>query len=80
MTNEDTCYNYRLSAIRLQNFMAFEDTGWVELRPITLLFGRNSSGKSALIRFQRCGRDELMPLSVHQDVYSLYAHHNHSGR
>jgi len=39
-----------VEAIRLQNFMAFEDTGWVELRPITLLFGRNSSGKSALIR------------------------------
>jgi len=43
-------YAYRLSAIRLQNFMAFEDTGWIELRPITLLFGRNSSGKSAIIR------------------------------
>ena len=28
-------YAYRLSAIRLQNFMAFEDTGWIELRPIT---------------------------------------------
>ena len=39
-----------VEAIRLQNFMAFEDTGWLELRPITLLFGRNSSGKSALIR------------------------------
>lgn len=41
---------YRLDAIRLENFMAFEDTGWIELRPITLLFGRNSSGKSAIIR------------------------------
>ena len=30
--------------------MGFEDSGWIELRPITLLFGRNSSGKSALIR------------------------------
>jgi len=39
-----------VEAIRLQNFMAFQDTGWVELRPITLLFGRNSSGKSVLIR------------------------------
>ncbi|MCL5999092.1 MAG: AAA family ATPase [Chloroflexi bacterium] len=42
--------DYRVTAIRLQNFMAFEDTGWIELRPITLLFGRNSSGKSAIIR------------------------------
>ncbi|BCX03527.1 MAG: hypothetical protein KatS3mg053_1465 [Candidatus Roseilinea sp.] len=40
----------KVEAIRLINFMAFEDTGWIELRPITLLFGRNSSGKSALIR------------------------------
>jgi len=30
--------------------MAFEDTGWIELKPISLLFGRNSSGKSAIIR------------------------------
>lgn len=33
--------------------MAFEDTGWIELRSITLLFGRNSSGKSVLIRALR---------------------------
>ena len=39
-----------VEAIRLQNFMAFEDTGWIDLRPITLLFGGNSSGKSAIIR------------------------------
>jgi predicted ATPase len=39
-----------VEAIRLQQFMAFEDTGWLDLRPITLLFGRNSSGKSAIIR------------------------------
>lgn len=39
-----------VEAIRLQNFMAFRDTDWLELRPITLLFGRNSSGKSVLIR------------------------------
>lgn len=40
----------KVDAIRLFNFMPFEDTGWMELRPITLLFGRNSSGKSAIIR------------------------------
>lgn len=42
--------DYHLDAIRLENFMGYEDTGWIELRPITLLFGRNSSGKSAIIR------------------------------
>jgi energy-coupling factor transporter ATP-binding protein EcfA2 len=39
-----------VTAFRVQNFMGFEDSGWIELRPIILLFGRNSSGKSALIR------------------------------
>ena len=48
-----------VQAIRLQNFMAFADTGWIELRPITLLFGHNSSGKSAIIRALRLLRQSL---------------------
>lgn len=48
-----------VKAIRLENFMAFADTGWIELRPITLLFGRNSSGKSAIIRALRLLRQTL---------------------
>ncbi|GIK55643.1 MAG: AAA family ATPase [Chloroflexi bacterium] len=48
-----------VKAIRLENFMAFADTGWIELRPITLLFGRNSSGKSAIIRALRLLRQNL---------------------
>lgn len=48
-----------VEAIRLRNFMAFEDTGWIELRPITLLFGRNSSGKSAIIRALRLLKQSL---------------------
>ena len=39
-----------IEAFRMQNFMGFEDSGWIELRPITLLFGRNSVGKSAILR------------------------------
>lgn len=39
-----------ITVFRVQNFMGFADSGWVEFQPITLLFGRNSSGKSALIR------------------------------
>ncbi len=46
-------------AIRLLNFMAFEDTDWIELKPITLLFGRNSSGKSAIIRALRLLKQSL---------------------
>lgn len=46
-------------AIRLLNFMAFADTGWIDLKPITLLFGRNSSGKSAIIRALRLLKQSL---------------------
>ncbi|MBI5650390.1 MAG: AAA family ATPase [Chloroflexi bacterium] len=42
-----------IHAIQLKNFMAFEDTGPIELKPICLLFGKNSSGKSAIIRALR---------------------------
>ena len=41
--------------------MAFANTGWIDLRPITLLFGRNSSGKSALIRALLLLRQSLGP-------------------
>lgn len=34
--------------IRFKNLLAFDDTGWLELRPITFLYGLNSSGKSAI--------------------------------
>lgn len=40
-------------AFRLRNFMAFQDTGWIKLCPVTLLFGRNSSGKSVITRALR---------------------------
>src|SRR5690242_18851522 len=39
-----------LSGIRLKNFRSLADTGMVELRPITLLLGQNSSGKSTFLR------------------------------
>lgn len=54
-----------INAVRLENFMAFADTGWIELRPITLLFGRNSSGKSVIIRALRLLRQSLDHVSEH---------------
>jgi hypothetical protein len=36
-------------AVRWQDFRAFEDTGWVTLKPLTLLLGVNSAGKSSFI-------------------------------
>ena len=38
-----------LQGIRWRNFRSFEDTGWLDLRPITLFLGANASGKSSLI-------------------------------
>jgi hypothetical protein len=49
-----------VDAFRLENFMAFEDTGWIELRKINLLLGRNSSGKSAIIRALRLMKQSLL--------------------
>jgi len=54
-----------VKAFRLENFMAFADTGWLELRPITLLFGRNSSGKSVIIRALRLLKQSLDHVSEH---------------
>jgi len=65
-----------VEAIRLQNFMAFKDTGWVGLRPITLLFGRNSSGKSVLTRALLLLRQSLRSVQKEQpfvlsDLYGV---------
>ena len=38
-----------IEAFRLIRFRGFEDTNWIELRPLTLFFGHNSSGKSSLL-------------------------------
>jgi hypothetical protein len=40
-----------MRSIRLRNFRSILDTGWLELRPITVLVGANSSGKSGFLRF-----------------------------
>lgn len=43
----------RVEAFRIRNFMAFADSDWIDLSSITLLFGRNSTGKSAVLRALR---------------------------
>lgn len=39
-----------MQSIRLKNVRSLADTGEITLRPITLLLGQNSSGKSSLLR------------------------------
>lgn len=38
-------FNYE---IRWKNYRGFEDTGWLRLRPLTVLIGPNNSGKSSV--------------------------------
>lgn len=40
----------RLQAIRVKNLRSLADTDFIELKPITLLVGKNSSGKSTFAR------------------------------
>ncbi len=40
-----------LTRLRIRNFKAWRDTGPIDLAPLTLLFGANSSGKSSLHQF-----------------------------
>ncbi|MHA6833896.1 AAA family ATPase [Ralstonia pseudosolanacearum] len=40
----------RISAIRLNNLRALQDTGFISIKPITILVGKNSVGKSTFAR------------------------------
>lgn len=39
----------KLIALELENFKSFKSSGPIELRPLTVVIGRNNSGKSSLI-------------------------------
>ena len=39
-----------LTSIRYKNFKSFQDTGDIQIKPITLIVGPNSSGKTSLIQ------------------------------
>lgn len=40
-----------MNTLRLKNYRCFEDTGDIYLKPLTLLVGANSSGKSSFLKF-----------------------------
>lgn len=39
----------RRFALRWKNFRSVKDTGWLEIRPLTLVIGANASGKTSLL-------------------------------
>lgn len=43
-------FNVVIRELRVQNYKGFRDAQRVELRPLTLFYGENSAGKSALVR------------------------------
>lgn len=40
-----------MDTLRLKNYRCFEDTGVIDIKPITFLVGANSSGKSSFLKF-----------------------------
>lgn len=41
--------DYQFLQVRWRNFRGFHDTGWITLKPLTLLIGENNTGKSSLL-------------------------------
>lgn len=41
----------KMNSFRIQNIKAFKDSGEIELKPITILVGKNSSGKLPVCRY-----------------------------
>ena len=39
-----------VTAMKLENFKAFEDSGWIDFNRITMFFGNNSAGKSTIFQ------------------------------
>ena len=79
-----------MEGIQLINVKAFEDTGMLQIAPITIFVGRNSCGKSSLVRMpvvlsQTMSSDYSVPLCLH-DAHSDFDYgnfddvvHNHKG-
>lgn len=42
---------WRMKSFRLCNMKSFQDSGEIEIKPLTIFVGRNSCGKSSLARF-----------------------------
>ncbi|MDD5706081.1 MAG: AAA family ATPase [Kiritimatiellae bacterium] len=67
----------RITGIKLQNFRAFQSAIEVRVRPITVLIGRNSAGKSSLLKFLLMLRQTLE--SQGDDFFVTEGEHVHLG-
>jgi AAA15 family ATPase/GTPase len=57
-----------LTALRIGNFKAFAEARWIPVRPLTLIYGANSSGKSSVLHSMIFARNaqETGELNVHR--------------
>ncbi|MDQ1097571.1 MULTISPECIES: AAA family ATPase [Chryseobacterium] len=61
--------------VRWKNFKGFADTGWVKIKPITIILGSNNCGKTSflapflLMNQTINSRDRFSPLIVKGDMY-----------
>lgn len=39
-----------ITHVRIENFRSLKDTGWIQIKPVNILLGANSSGKSSFLR------------------------------
>ena len=67
----------RITEIKLKNFRAFQSEIVVRVRPITVLIGRNSAGKSSLLKFLLMLRQTLE--SQGNDFFVTEGEHVHLG-
>lgn len=69
----DKHHNY--TEVRWKNFKGFKDTGWIKIKPITIILGSNNSGKTnflapfLLMNQTINSRDRLSPLILKGDLY-----------
>jgi predicted ATPase len=58
-TESANCERFKLyRSVRVTNYRSITDSGDIKLGPITVLIGRNNSGKSALLRAIYCMQDQ----------------------
>jgi predicted ATPase len=61
--------------VRWKNFKGFKDTGWIKIKPITVLIGSNNSGKTSflapflLMNQTIASRDTSTPLIIKGNIY-----------
>ena len=60
-----------ITGIQIKNFKGFEFTQIIELKPITLIFGDNSSGKSTITQALQYVREILLRGNVNPDKTTL---------